>query len=88
MFSAPLIITDLLKYTFIEQYGVNMRNIILQLSNDIDVTKLISLLEPFGKAVAIETSPDKEPDKPVDWLGRIYQVDDFKPLKREDIYDR
>jgi hypothetical protein len=83
---------SLMEYASLEMCGGNMGNIVLHLSNDIDVTKIISLLEPFGKAVTvetlIETSFVKEPDESVDWLGKIYHVDDFKPLKREDIYDR
>jgi hypothetical protein len=63
-----------------------MQNIILQVSDDVDINKIISLLEPFGKTLSVGS--DKELSKNTSWLGAIYKVQDFKPLRREELYDR
>jgi hypothetical protein len=63
-----------------------MQNIILQVSDDVDINKIISLLEPFGKTLSV--GYDKELSENTSWLGTIYKVQDFKPLKREELYDR
>jgi hypothetical protein len=63
-----------------------MQNIILQVSDDVDINKIISLLEPFGKTLSVGS--DKELSKNTSWLGEIYKVQDFKPLRREELYDR
>jgi hypothetical protein len=65
-----------------------MKSIILQVSNKVDINKIISLLEPFGKTHTIESFPDKGTNENMSWLGTIYKVHDFKPLKREELYDR
>ncbi|MDR0603267.1 MAG: hypothetical protein LBG80_03075 [Bacteroidales bacterium] len=65
-----------------------MRSIILQASNEVDVKKIISLLEPFGKSHTIGSLADKTINESTSWLGTIYKVRDFKPLKREELYDR
>jgi hypothetical protein len=65
-----------------------MQSIILQVSDEVDINKIISLLEPFGKAHTIETSPGKGMGENMSWLGTIYKVRDFKPLGREELHDR
>jgi hypothetical protein len=65
-----------------------MRSIILQTSNEVDIDKIISLLEPFGKARAIGSLPGKDTHEHTSWLGTIYKVRDFRPLRREELYDR
>ncbi|MDR1908729.1 MAG: hypothetical protein LBQ35_02315 [Spirochaetaceae bacterium] len=64
-----------------------MQNIILQVSDDVDINKIISLLEPFGKT-PLSVGYDKALSENKPWLGTIYKVQDFKPLKREELYDR
>jgi hypothetical protein len=65
-----------------------MKSIILQVSNKVDVNKIISLLEPFGKAHTIGSLPGKGTNENTSWLGTIYKVRDFEPLRREELYDR
>jgi hypothetical protein len=65
-----------------------MKSIILQASNKVDINKIISLLEPFGKAHTIESLPGKDTNGNASWLGTIYKVRDFEPLRREEVYDR
>jgi hypothetical protein len=68
--------------------GEIMQSIILQVSDEVDINKIISLLEPFGKAHTIGSLPDKGTSENTSWLGTIYKVRDFKPLRREELYDR
>jgi hypothetical protein len=65
-----------------------MRNIILQVSNDIDINEIISLLEPLGEAVTFKSASNDGLNENTGWLGKIYMVDNFEPLKREALYDR
>jgi hypothetical protein len=65
-----------------------MQSIILQVSDEVDINKIISLLEPFGKTHTIGSLPEKSTSEKTSWLGKIYKVRDFKPLRREELYDR
>jgi hypothetical protein len=65
-----------------------MKSIILEVSNKADINKIISLLEPFGKANTIESVHRNGTNEDTSWLGTIYKVHDFEPLKRKELYDR
>ena len=65
-----------------------MREIILQVNDDVDFEQIITLLAPFGKQIAISSASPRIWDDNMDWLGEPYVVDSFKPLGRDEIYTR
>jgi hypothetical protein len=65
-----------------------MREIILQVNDDVDFEQIRTLLAPFGKRIAMSSASPRICDDSTDWLGEPYVVDSFKPLGRDEIYDR
>jgi hypothetical protein len=65
-----------------------MREVVLQLNNDVDFEKIKMLLAPLCKEITMLSALPKFWDGSMDWLGKPYIVDSFKPLTRDEIYDR
>jgi hypothetical protein len=65
-----------------------MREIILQVNDDVDFEQISTLLAPFGKRIAMSSASPRIWDGSMEWLGEPYVVDSFEPLRRDEIYDR
>jgi hypothetical protein len=61
-----------------------MQSIALQA--EVDAGKTVSLRESFGVTTGALTDNDMQENAP--WLGTVHKVHNFKPLKREELYDR
>jgi hypothetical protein len=69
-----------------------MSEIVLHISDDINLEKVVSFLAPYIKNAEIKqttgTSKGKIWDGDMPCLQDPWTTDSFAPLKREDIYDR
>jgi hypothetical protein len=69
-----------------------MSEIVLQISDDISLEGVISMLAPYIKNVELKQATGKLNSKI--WDGNMlclqnpWKIDSFTPLKRKDIYDR
>jgi hypothetical protein len=74
-----------------------MSEVILRLDNSNDLDKIMRAISPYFQTVSIVgfTDQAKQENSPkiwdgnMDWLGKPWKVDaPFKPLSRDEIYDR
>jgi hypothetical protein len=69
-----------------------MSEIVLQISDDIDLEGVVSMLAPYIKNAEIKQTIGESKGKVWDGdmvcLQNPWEVDSFTPLKREDLYDR
>jgi hypothetical protein len=70
-----------------------MSEVVLQIDDAIGLEKVMSLLSPYISVARVkeptgEVCEQKIWDGNMDWLGETWEIPYFKPIPREELYDR
>jgi hypothetical protein len=67
---------------------ISMSEIVLQISDDVGLDKIITLLAPYIDKAKVKEAQGKVWTGKADWLKNPFKVDSFTPLTREEAHAR
>jgi hypothetical protein len=67
---------------------IGMSEIVLQISDDVVLDKIVTLLAPYIDKVEVKAAQGKVWTGKADWLESPFKVDSFTPLTREEAHAR